>query len=261
MIIFRVARSESQVGYGGDRDVFCFVEENEAECVFNIQCPLLVMASCIFSLNSVRMARRPIHSGDDWEFLARQNLDQAFFDSINTNPFSGPQWGNLFCMNEPIYPELAYEFFASFEFKASACRDNATLNRLSKAETVKPHHLLMEFWPTIGDGRLQHSVLAFSKYLKGVREKNLIYGGMFVTRIARSFGLLTNKMWDALSIEPSPHVFKKKSLIAMGVIMELQNGMCVWPTTRAVEEEEEAEEEAEGEVANEGAGGSANLTW
>nr|GEW53416.1 hypothetical protein [Tanacetum cinerariifolium] len=90
-----------------------------------------------------------------------------------------------------------------------------------------------------------------SKYLKGVRGKNLIYRRMFVTRIARSFGLLTNKMRDALSIKPPPHVLKK-SLIAMGVIMELQNRLCVWPATRAVKEEEEAEEEAEGEAANEG---------
>ncbi|GJW35794.1 hypothetical protein Tco_0058714 [Tanacetum coccineum] len=80
--------------------------------------------------------------------------------------------------------------------------------------------------------------IGFFQISKGSGEKILIYRGMFVTRIARSFGLLTNKIWDALSIEPSPH-----------------------PTTRAVEEEEEAEEEAEGEVANEGAGGSANLTW
>ncbi|GJV10286.1 hypothetical protein Tco_1351827 [Tanacetum coccineum] len=92
-----------------------------------------------------------------------------------------------------------------------------------------------------------------------VRDKNLIYGGMFVTRIARSFRLLTNEMRDALSIEPPPHVFKKKSLIAMGVIMELQNRICVWPETRAMEEEEEAEEEAEGEATNEEAGGSAKM--
>ncbi|GJR40939.1 hypothetical protein Tco_1216623 [Tanacetum coccineum] len=98
-----------------------------------------------------------------------------------------------------------------------------------------------------------------SKYLKGVRDKKFIYRGMFVTRIARSFGLLTNEMRDALSIEPPPHLFKKKSLIAMGIIMELQNGICVWHAVRAVEGEEEAEEEAEGEAANEGAGGFAEM--
>ncbi|GKD58265.1 hypothetical protein Tco_1295774, partial [Tanacetum coccineum] len=221
---------------------------------------------------------------------------------------------------EDQYAELAREFFASFEFEVSACRydpehngvrfrlggepremsllelgrrvglyterrsrDNATLNGLSRAKTMKANHLLMEFWPTnrdsgfnVGNTRVAsirdpRVKLAYrcifvcnisywlSKYLKGVRDKNLIYGGMFVTRIARSFGLLTNEMRDALSIESLPHVFKKKSLIAMGVIMELQNMMYLWPATLAVEEEEEAKEEAKGEAANEGAGGSAEM--
>nr|GEV50040.1 hypothetical protein [Tanacetum cinerariifolium] len=90
----------------------------------------------------------PIHSGDiiDWEFLPYQNLDQAFFESINTDSFSGPQRENLFRVNEPIYQELVREFLASFEFEASACR-------LSRAEMVKATHLLMEFWPSIGDGQ------------------------------------------------------------------------------------------------------------
>ncbi|GKF01029.1 hypothetical protein Tco_0027952 [Tanacetum coccineum] len=43
-------------------------------------------------------------------------------------------------------------------------------------------------------------------------------------------------------------MFKKKSLIAMGVIMELHGGMCVWPRVMAVEEEDD-----EGD--KEGAGG------
>ncbi|GKB01479.1 hypothetical protein Tco_0829523 [Tanacetum coccineum] len=71
--------------------------------------------------------------------------------------------------------------------------------------------------------------------------------------------MLTNEMMDALSVEPPPHIFKKKSLIAMGVIMELQNGICLWPTTRAVEEDE-AKEEDEGEAVNIGDGGSAKMS-
>ncbi|GJX20201.1 hypothetical protein Tco_0222878 [Tanacetum coccineum] len=77
--------------------------------------------------------------------------------------------------------------------------------------------------------------------------------------LIRSFGLLTNELRDALSIEPPPHIFKKKSLIAMGVLMELQNGICVWPAPRAVKEEEEAEEEAEGDAGHKGVGGSADI--
>ncbi|GJZ05536.1 hypothetical protein Tco_0539329 [Tanacetum coccineum] len=204
--------------------------------------------------------------------------------------------GKLFRVNEPVHRELVHEFFASFEFDASPCRqsrENAILSGLRNGETVKESRLLMEFWPTIGDGgfnvgntkvasirdsrvKLAHRCIEttiagrkettyriteidlyylyciytpevtynipywLSKYLKGVRDKNLIYGGMLVIRIARSFGLLTNELRDALSIEPPPHMFKKKSLIAMGVIMELQNGIYVWPAPQAVEEEEEA---------------------
>ncbi|GJT71466.1 hypothetical protein Tco_1030752 [Tanacetum coccineum] len=65
-------------------------------------------------------------------------------------------------------------------------------------------------------------------------------------------------MRDALSVEPPPHIFKKKSLIAMVVIMKLQNRICVWPTTRAVKEDE-AMEEAEGEAVKIGACGSAKM--
>ncbi|GJR93857.1 hypothetical protein Tco_0921699 [Tanacetum coccineum] len=95
-----------------------------------------------------------------------------------------------------------------------------------------------------------------SKYLKGVRDKNLIYGGMLVIKIARSFGVVDWRVKGALSIETPPHVFKKKSLITMGMIMELQNIICVWPAPRAVEEEEEAEEEAKGDEGHDGAEGS-----
>nr|GEY06947.1 hypothetical protein [Tanacetum cinerariifolium] len=165
----------------------------------------------------------------------------AQYEDEGTDLFSGPQWGNIFCVNEPIYRELAREFFNSFEFKAAACRlyterrskDNATLNGLSRAETVKAHHLLMEFWLTIRDGGFNVGNIRVTS-IKDPRVK-LAYRCIreernhphshrdryTLRRIARSFGLLTNEMRDALSIEPPPHVFKKKSLISMGVIMEL----------------------------------------
>ncbi|GKF66108.1 hypothetical protein Tco_0192625 [Tanacetum coccineum] len=86
-----------------------------------------------------------------------------------------------------------------------------------------------------------------------MRENNFIYGGILVTRIARSFGLLTNEWRSAITVEPQPHVFKKKSLIAMGVVMKLYGGVCVWPGAMA-EEEEDDEADDEGD---EGAGGDA----
>ncbi|GJZ66148.1 hypothetical protein Tco_0622844 [Tanacetum coccineum] len=73
-----------------------------------------------------------------------------------------------------------------------------------------------------------------AKYLKSVREKGMIFRGMFVTKIARSFGLLTEEMVSVLSREPPPHVYRKTSLIKMGVIMELHEGECFWLATREV---------------------------
>ncbi|GKC40124.1 zinc finger, CCHC-type containing protein [Tanacetum coccineum] len=278
----------------------------------------------------------------DWEFLAHHGLEQEFFNSISTDPLSGPQWGNLFRINEPIYQELVREFFALFDFDASPSRcnpshlgnrfrlggeqreiyllefgwriglysheqvmENAAPSRLRNCSTVREDRLLMEFWPRIGNGmfnvgntkvasirdprvKLAHRCLAttiaarketthriteidlyylyyiytpkvacnipywLAKYFKGMREKNLIYGRMMVTRIARSFGLLTEEWMSALSVEPQPHMFKKKSLIAMGVVMELHGGMCVWPRTIAEEEDDKSEDEG-----NEGVGRNA----
>ncbi|GJT19580.1 zinc finger, CCHC-type containing protein [Tanacetum coccineum] len=157
------------------------------------------------------LTRCPIHFGDviDWEFFAHQNLDQVFFESINTDPFSGPQWANLFRVNEPIYQELVREFFASFEFDASPCRENATLSGLSMAETVKEIRLLMEFWPSIGDGGFNVGNTKVAS-IRDPKEKELDFQGMIVTKIALSFWLLTNEMRDALSVETLPLVFKKK---------------------------------------------------
>ncbi|GKB36835.1 hypothetical protein Tco_0881777 [Tanacetum coccineum] len=93
-----------------------------------------------------------------------------------------------------------------------------------------------------------------AQFLNGFRNKDLICGGMFVTRIDRSFGLLTNAMVDALSVEPRAYVFNKRSLISIAVVMDLGRGTCCWPTTRQVREEDEVEE-----AAKEGAGGSANV--
>ncbi|GKE76627.1 hypothetical protein Tco_1542747 [Tanacetum coccineum] len=76
---------------------------------------------------------------------------------------------------------------------------------------------------------------------------------------------LLSEMMNALSVEPPPHIFKKKSLIAMGVIMELHNGGCCWPVTREVivEEEDEGDDEgnkaAGGYAGHEGVGGSADI--
>nr|GEW81090.1 zinc finger, CCHC-type [Tanacetum cinerariifolium] len=50
---------------------------------------------------------------------------------------------------------------------------------------------------------------SLAKYMVGMREKSLICGGMFLTRIAQYFRLLTNEMMGALSVEPSPYLQKE----------------------------------------------------
>ncbi|GJX86091.1 hypothetical protein Tco_0336865 [Tanacetum coccineum] len=189
------------------------------------------------------LTRCRIHSGDiiDWEFLARQGLDQSFFKSINKDPFSSLQWVNLFQISKNVYRELVHEFFASFEFDAYpyrydpnhlGVRESATLSGLRKGVTVKANHLVLGFWPTIGDG----GFIIRNTKMTAIRDPKV----------------LTNEM-GALSFEPSFHVFKKKSLISMGVVIELHNGACFWPTTQEVEEEYEEDDEA-----NKAAGGDTN---
>ncbi|GJS90084.1 hypothetical protein Tco_0772720 [Tanacetum coccineum] len=271
-------------------------------------------------INYNTLTRRSIHFGDvvDWEFLSNKGLAQSFLDSINTDPFSGPQWANLFQINEPIFHELAREFFASFEFNATPfglyskreSREVATLSGLRNVVMVNATHFTHLFWPNIGDIRynvgntkaksirnprirLAHRCLTMTitgrkettprvtkidlfylycifrdgivcnipywlaKYLKNVKETSVIFRGMFVTRMARSFGLLTNELVSVLNREPPPYVYRKKSLIKMGVIMELHEGECFWPATREVAGEGVGDdEEGDGEGGNKGIGGS-----
>nr|GEU74905.1 hypothetical protein [Tanacetum cinerariifolium] len=64
----------------------------------------------------------------------------------------------------------------------------------------------------------------------------------------------------ALSIETSPYVFKKKSLISMRVIMDLHNGGCFWLAAReAVGEDEEDDKAARGDAGHEGARGFTDM--
>ncbi|GJS91162.1 hypothetical protein Tco_0773798 [Tanacetum coccineum] len=307
-------------------------------------CKFILFDNEDHQMNYNTLAGCSIHSEDvvDWEFLSNKGLAQSFFDSINTDPFSGPQWANLFQINEPIFRELAREFFASFEFDATPyrydplykgvkfrlggleremhplefgwsfglysereSREAATLSSLRNVETVNATHFTHLFWPTIGDGgynvgntkaksirnpmiKLAHRCITMTitcrkettnrvteidlfylycifgvgvvcnipywlaKYQKNVRDKIVIFGGMFVTKIYRSFGLLTNELVSVLNRKPPPHIYRKTSLIKMGVIMELYEGECCWPATREDMGEGECDdEEGNGEGENE----------
>ncbi|GJR50553.1 hypothetical protein Tco_1401074 [Tanacetum coccineum] len=252
----------------------------------------------------------------DWEILSNKGLTQSFFDSINTDPFSGPQWANLFQINETIFHELTREFFALFGFDATPCRyeplHKGVTFRLGGVEREMP---LLEFvWrPSVGDGmfnvgytkaqsirnprvKLAHRCITMTitgrkettnrvtdidlfflycffwewvvcnipywlaKYLKSVRDKSVIFRGVYVTKISRSYGSLTNEMVSVLNREPPLHVYKKTSLVKIGVIMELHEGKCCWPATREVVREGKGDDEGgNGEGGNEGVGGSTDI--
>ncbi|GKC22316.1 hypothetical protein Tco_1024466 [Tanacetum coccineum] len=128
-----------------------------------------------------------------------------------------------------------------------------TTNRVTEID-------LFYLYCIFGEGVVCNIPYWLAKYLKSVRDKSVIFRGMFVTRIARSFGLLTNEMVSVLNREPPLHVYRKTSLVKMGVIMELHEGECYWPATREVMEEGKGvDEEGDGEGGNEGVGGSADI--
>ncbi|GJU78078.1 hypothetical protein Tco_1275148 [Tanacetum coccineum] len=77
-------------------------------------------------INYEAFVYHPIHSEVviDWSLFADNGLERGFFDSINTDPFFGPQWENLFWINEPVYRELVRDFFATYEFEAATYMNN-----------------------------------------------------------------------------------------------------------------------------------------
>ncbi|GJW10367.1 retrotransposon ORF1 [Tanacetum coccineum] len=128
-----------------------------------------------------------------------------------------------------------------------------TTNRVTKIDLFYLHCIFRE-------GVICNIPYWLAKYLKSMRDKSVIFEGMFVTRIARSFGLLTNELVSMLNRKTPCHVYRKTSLIKMGVIMELYEGECCWPTTREVAGEGGGnDEEGDGEGGNEGIGGSVDI--
>lgn len=62
----------------------------------------------------------------------------------------------------------------------------------------------------------------------GERDIDKVYGGMFVTRLARSYGLLTPPIMGYLSDCGSCRVVRAKSLRQMNIVMLQGNGTYVW---------------------------------
>ncbi|GKB97219.1 zinc finger, CCHC-type containing protein [Tanacetum coccineum] len=181
----------------------------------------------------------------------------------------------LRCEQKEIYLlELGWRVGLFIERKS---RESATLSGLRKGETVKASHLLMEFWPTIRDGgfnvgntkvasirdpkvKLAHRCITTTIAGRKESTHRVTEIDLFYLCCIYNQGVICNIPYWLANVEPPPHVFKKKSLIAMGVVMELHNEVCFWPATREVkEEDDEADEVAKGDVGNEGAGGPVDM--
>ena len=82
------------------------------------------------------------------------------------------------------------------------------------------------------------------KHGAGTRETDRICGGMFVTRLARSYGILRPEIMDYLS-SSSCRTVKSKSLRQMDVVTELAGGLWTWYVPGGHEEEDDDDEDEE----------------
>nr|GEU91332.1 hypothetical protein [Tanacetum cinerariifolium] len=199
----------------------------------------------------------PGHNG-----LTFFQINELIFCELVCEFFTSFEFDASPCRYDPLHKGVTFRLggveremsLLEFEWRVGlyterVSRDVATLSGLRRAETVNSTHLTLLFWPSIGDDRKEttnrvtkidlfylyciygEGVVCnipywLARYLKGVRDKSVIFGGMFVTKIARSFGLLTEEM------------------IATKGVIEGNKG---------------DDEEGDGEGGNEGVGGSADI--
>ncbi|GKE21724.1 retrotransposon ORF1 [Tanacetum coccineum] len=159
-------------------------------------------------------------------------------------------------------------------------RDVATVSGLRNAETVNATHLTHMFWPTIGDGgynvrkikaksirnpriKLAHRCITMTITGRKETTNHVTEIDLFYLYCIFREGVVCNiPYWlaNVLNRKTPSHVYRKTSLIKMGVIMELHEGECCWPTTREVAREGGGnDEEGDEEGGNKGIGGSADI--
>ncbi|GJY09773.1 hypothetical protein Tco_0377958 [Tanacetum coccineum] len=239
-------------------------------------------------MNYDNLAGRSIHPGDvvDWEFLSNKVEREMYLvefgwrvglyteresrDVTTLSSLRRAKTVNSTHLTHLFWPSIGDDGFNVGNTKAKSIRDpriklahrcitmtitgrKETTNRVTEIDLF---YLYCIYW----EGVVCNIPYWLAKYLNGVSDKSVIFRGMFVTKITRSFGLLTEEMIGVLNREPPPHIYKKKSLVKMGVIMELHEGECCWPATRGVVEENEGDdEEGDREGGNEGVGGFVDI--
>ncbi|GJU95961.1 hypothetical protein Tco_1320717 [Tanacetum coccineum] len=191
--------------------------------------------------NSKRIQK--ITSVIDWSFLANHGLDRSFFDSINTNNFSGPQWVNLFQINELVYRELVHEFFASIEFESTVYR-------------YEPEHLGVKFRLRDESSTIDCEGRAFvDGILVNNEDDEFVVGGTSVKKVRDPRVKLAHHciVTTISGRKESTQRITKIDLFYLYCIYaeELNGGACYWHVIREVGEDDEVKEEVE-----EGAGGS-----
>ncbi|GJQ98001.1 hypothetical protein Tco_0009140 [Tanacetum coccineum] len=207
-------------------------------------------------INYNTLAGCSIHSGHvvDWEFLSDKVLAQSY-DPLhkgvtNIATLSGlrkAETVNSTRETHSIWPSIGDDMFNVGNIKAQSIRSPRiklahrciTMTITGRKETTNRVTEIDFFYLycIFGEGVVCNIPYWLSKYLKGVRDKAMIFGG-----------------------DPPPHVYRKKSLVKMGVIMELHEGVCCWPATREVVEENKGDdEEGDEEGGNKGVGGSTNV--
>ncbi|GJW20093.1 hypothetical protein Tco_0030715 [Tanacetum coccineum] len=226
-------------------------------------------------MNYNNLAGCSIHFGDvvDWEFLSNKGMTLYTRESRDVTTLSGlrnAEIVNSTCLTHMLWPTIGDGGYNVGNTKAKSIRNpriklahrwiTMTITGRKETTNLVTKINLFYLYCIFVEGVVCNIPYWLAKYLKSIREKSVIFGGMFVTRIAWSFGLLMNEMVSVLNREPPPYVYRKTSLVKMGVIKELHEGKCCLPATREVAEEDGGDdEEGNGEGGNEGIGGSTDI--
>ncbi|GJZ51563.1 hypothetical protein Tco_0606078 [Tanacetum coccineum] len=138
--------------------------------------------------------------------------------------FTSKAWRRAFDINEPIYTELCYEFYATYEFKEEVTDEELTSKKLIKFILRGRAHSLtiLKFASRLGYDKVQRYELwlmsmfgarnregyanvawLIAKWMKrkgvGTQKESMICCGQFVTKIAKRVGVLTEEVLNGLS--------------------------------------------------------------
>nr|GEV14949.1 ribonuclease H-like domain-containing protein [Tanacetum cinerariifolium] len=153
-------------------------------------------------------------------------------------------------------------------------KDAATLSGLRNAETVNATRLTHSFWPSIGDGmfnvgntkaqsirnpriKLTHRCIMMTIMGRKETTNRVIEIDLFYIYCIFGEGVVCNfPYWlaNVLNRDPPPHVYRKTSLVKIGVIMDLHEGECWRPANRGVVKESKG-----GDKEGNGEGGTKEL--